>query len=66
MVNLTVANAAQGLVDLMGSLDQDEARGATVVRTILELTAHPNVPGVADGQNAMDIAKEILSITINR
>ena len=56
LVNFTLTNANQASTDLMGSWDRDDARGLTVVRTIVELAITPQTPGAADGLQRVDIA----------
>ena len=61
LVTATIATGGQTSVDLMGSWDRDDARGLTVVRTLLELAVVPATPGSEDSQTALDLAIGVVS-----
>ena len=61
LFDTTTQDGTPDVIDLMGSISTDEARGWTLVRTLVELAIIPAVPGAADGQQVVDLGLGVTS-----
>ena len=61
LVNTAIASGAQGIRDVMGNLSQDETRGSTIVRVILDLDISASPTNGVIGTQMVDIGLGVVS-----